>query len=79
MFERFKKFVNKAIEKQNKNNLMEWPLEDVKGLFEIEDHNKWLKYNAMNEKQIENSLSFEKNINSLIKNLYVPSYQQENV
>lgn len=79
MLERFRKLVDNAIKKQGKNNLMEWPLEDVQGLFEMKHVNDWLKYNAMNENQIRNTINCEIHLNEIIKNLYVPSYQQENV
>ena len=79
MLEKLKEIVNNAVKKQDENNLIDWPLEDVQGLFGMKHVNDWLKFNAMNERQIENALSFEKHLNNLIKNLYVPDYQSENV
>ena len=80
MLERFKNIVNKAINKQGKKDiLLDWGLSDVQGVFGMKYVNDWLKYNAMNEKQLNNALSFEQHINQLIEKLYVPSYQQKNV
>lgn len=79
MLENLKQKINKAIEKQDKVHLMTWKPDSIEGLFNMKYLNDWLKYSAMNEQQLENALSFEKHINDLMKNLYVPSYEQENV
>lgn len=78
MLERFESFVNSAIEKQEKH-LMLLDVDVVQGYFEMQDVNKWLKFNAVTEEQIENANRFEEHLQSLIKKLYVPDYQLENV
>lgn len=78
MLERFENFVNSAIEKQNEH-LMLFDLDVVQGYFEMQDVNKWLKFNAMTEEQEENANSFEEHLQSIIKKLYVPDYQLENI
>ena len=79
MLEKLRDVVNNLLCKQDKVYLMNWKLSSVEGLFEMKYLNDWLKYSSMNEQQLENALSFEKHMNDLMKNLYVPSYQQENV
>ena len=79
MLENLKQKVNEAIEKQDKRYLITWKPDSIEGLFEMKYLNDCLKYNAMNEQQLENAIKFENYFNELIKNLYVPSYEQENV
>ena len=79
MLENLKQIISKAVEKQDKTYLMTWKTDDIEGLFNVKYLNDWLKYNAMNEQQLENATRFENYFNDLIKNLYVPSYEQENV
>lgn len=79
MLDKLKQKINKAIEKQDKTYLMTWKPDSIESLFNMKYLNDWLKYNAMNEQQLKNALNFEKHINELMKNLYVPSYEQENV
>ena len=75
------KFMKKLKEfKSNKDNeLMKFKLETVQGFFEMEDQNKWLKLNAITQNQVENAERFEEKIQSIMKKLYVPDYQSENV
>lgn len=75
------KFMKKLKEfKNNKDNeLMKFKLETVQGFFEMEDQNKWLKLNAITQNQVENAERFEEKIQSIMKKLYVPDYQSENV
>lgn len=75
MLEKLKEIVNKAVKKQDQQCLMTWKPDSIEGLFNMKYLNDWLKYNAMNEQQLENALNFEKHINELMKNLYVPSYE----
>lgn len=75
------KFMKKLKEfKNNKDNeLMKFKLETVQGFFEMQDLNKWLKFNAITQNQVENAERFEEQIQSIMKKLYVPDYQSENV
>lgn len=75
------KFMKKLKEfKSNKDNeLMKFKLKTVQGFFEMQDLNKWLKFNAITQNQVENANRFEEQIQSIMKKLYVPDYQSENV
>lgn len=78
MLERFTKKL-KEFKKNKDNELMKFKLETVQGFFEMEDLNKWLKFNAITQNQLNNAERFEEQIQSIIKKLYVPDYQSENV
>ena len=78
MLEKFKDFVSAAIEKQNEQ-LMTFNLDTVQGYFEMQDLNKMLKFNAISKEQIKRCNSFEEHFQNIIKNLYVPTLQTENV
>ena len=58
--------------------LQQMSLDYVQGLFEMQDINKWLRYNAMNVKQIKNVQHFEDNLQKLFEKLCIPVYQLEN-
>ena len=75
------KFMKKLKEfKNNKDNeLMKFKPETVQGFFEMQDLNKWLKFNAITKNQLDNAERFEEQIQSIMKKLYVPDYQSENV
>lgn len=78
MLEKFMKRLKEF--KSNKDNeLMKFKLETVQGFFEMQDHNKWLKLNSITQNQVENAEIFEEKIQSIMKKLYVPDYQSENV
>lgn len=81
MLEKYQKLLKEAKKKQTQNNNWFPPqmsLEFVQNLFEMLDVNKWLKFNATNEKQLEQIEKREKTITETLKMLCVPSYQQEN-
>ncbi len=78
MLERFQALLEKC-KKEQKDGLQEMSLEFVQGLFEMQDVNKWLTFNAVSENQIQNVQNFENNLQKVLKKLYVPSYQLENV
>ena len=59
--------------------LMKMSLESVQGIFEMQDMNKWLKFNAMNEKQVLNAQNFDVQLELILKKLYVPDYQSESI
>ena len=65
--------------KNKENELIKFDLKTVQQYFEMQDVNKWLKFNAMNKEQVERTNSFEKHLQDLLKKLYVPDYQSENV
>lgn len=75
------KFMKKLEELKNSkdNELMKFDLETVQGFFEMDDYNKKLKFNAITEEQYKRTEMFEKHIESILKKLYVPDYQSENV
>ena len=79
MLEKFQELLQKCKELQNEEPLMEMSLEFVQGLFEMQDVNKWLKYNAMNVKQLENVQKFENKLQKLLEKLYIPNCKLENV
>ena len=80
MLEKYQKLLSECREKQKiDNKRIHMSLEFVQGLFEMQDVNKWLTFNAMNENQIQNVQKFENHLQNLLKNLYVPDYQSENV
>ena len=78
MLEKFQKVLEQR-KKELEKGLMLFDLETVQGYFEMQDVNKWLKFNAMNEKQIISADIFEEHLQNVIKKLYVPDYQLENV
>lgn len=78
MWEKFMKVINE-FKKSKENELMRFDLETVQGFFEMQDHNKWLRFNAITQKQLETADRFEFQLNSIMKKLYVPNYQTENV
>ena len=78
MLEKFIEYVNNSINKQEEQ-LMQFKKETVEEYFELEDYNKWLKYNAMNEEQLKNAISYEKHLKEILEKLYVPNLQTENV
>lgn len=81
MLEKYQKMLKKAKEKQAQNNSWfppEMSLEFVQNLFEMLDVNKWLKFNATSEKQLEQIEKREKTITETLKKLCVPTYPIEN-
>lgn len=78
MLEKFQEILEKRKAEEEKG-LMLFDLNTVQGYFEMQDVNKWLKFNAITEEQVENANSFEGHLQSVIKKLYVPDYQLETV
>lgn len=78
MLEKFMKKL-KEFKNNKEQELMKFNLKTVQGFFEMEDQNKWLKFNAITKNQLESANRFEEEFNSIIKKLYVPDYQSENV
>lgn len=54
-------------------------LKFVQSIFEMEDANKFLKFNATTEEQLERVQKFENRMQIIKEKLYVPDYQSENV
>lgn len=77
MLEKFHKILDDLKKKQTKD-FIELDLKFVQNLFTMQDINKDLKLNAINEQQLERALSFEKTIDEQLKKLYVPNYQIQN-
>ena len=65
--------------KNKENELIKFDLETTQQYFKMQDVNKWIKFNAMNKEQVERANSFEKHLQDLLKKLYVPDHQSENV
>lgn len=61
------------------NELMTLDLDVVQGYFELQDINKMCRVSAETEEEIQTTNSCEEHFQNIIKKLYVPSYQQENV
>ena len=78
MLKRLQELLDK-IKSNLEEPLMKMSLESVQGIFEMQDMNKWLKFNAMNEKQVVNAQNFDVQLGSMLKKLYVPDYQSENI
>lgn len=77
MVEKFRKILDDLKKKQTKD-FIELDLKFVQNLFTMQDINKDLKLNAINEQQLERALSFEKTLDEQLKKLYVPNYQIQN-
>lgn len=78
MLERFQKMLEDLKTKKEKE-LMTFSLDTVQDYFEMQDVNKWLKFNAVTAEQVRQADRYEQNLQNLLKKLYVPSYQQETV
>ena len=76
MLEYYQNFIQKLKQKKPKEQMS---LKFVQELFEMEDLNKWLKFNAMTEEQVQRIRKFENGMEELEIILYVPDYQSENV
>ena len=80
MLEKYQALIKECKGKQEaKRKMHHMSLEFIQGLFEMQDVNKWLTFNAMNENQIQNVQKFENHLQNLLKKLYVPDYQSENI
>lgn len=66
MLKRFHELLNK-IKRNVEEPLMKMSLDSVQGIFEMQDMNKWLKFNAMNENQLENAQNFDIQLESILK------------
>lgn len=78
MLERFQKMLQ-DLKKKKENELMTFSLDTVQDYFKMQDVNKWLKFNAITAEQVRRADRYEQNLQSILKKLYVPSYQQETV
>lgn len=71
MLERFQKILE-DLKKNQDNELLPTTLETVEGYFNMEDINKWLKFNAMTPEQLGRVNDFESNLKKVFAQLYVP-------
>lgn len=78
MLEKFQEMLQR-LKKQKENELATFSLDTVQDYFKMQDVNKWLKFNAMNQEQLRQANRFEEHLQNLLKKLYVPDYQSENV
>lgn len=72
MLERFQAMIEELKQKQS-NELLPTTVETLEGYFEMEDKNKWLKFNAFTIEQINNAEKFENNLKKVFAKLYVPN------
>ena len=70
MLERFQKILE-DLKKNQDNELLPTTLETVEGYFNMEDINKWLKFNAMTPEQLGRVNDFESNLKKVFAQLYV--------
>lgn len=78
MLERFEEMLEK-LKAKKANELMTFSLETVIGYFEMQDINKFLKFNSITEEQFKRTSNIEQHIQDILKKLYVPDYQSKNV
>lgn len=78
MLERFQEMLEK-LKATKENELMTFSLETVIGYFEMQDVNKFLKFNSITKEQFKRTSNVEKHIQDTLKRLYVPDYQSKNV
>lgn len=78
MLEKFQEMLQR-LKKQKENELATFSLDTVQDYFKMQDVNKWLKLNAMNQEQLRQANRFEEHLQNLLKKLYIPDYQSENV
>lgn len=71
MLEKFQKMLEDLKKKQS-NELLPTTVETVEGYFNMEDWNKWLKFNAFTSEQLDRANAFEKNLKKVFAKLYVP-------
>lgn len=71
MLEKFQKMLEDLKKKQS-NELLPTTVETVEGYFNMEDWNKWLKFNAMTPEQLRRVEAFENNLKKVFAKLYVP-------
>lgn len=76
MLEKFQSMLRTFKKKDTK---MEMSLNSVQSLFNMLDMCKELKMHSITPTQVENMQSAEMHINYIIKKLYVPDYQSENI
>lgn len=72
MLEKYQSLIEKLKQKEQPS------LKFVQSIFEMEDINKFLKFNATTNEQIERVQRFEKHMQELKEKLCVPDYQLEN-
>lgn len=78
MLERYQKFLEKCKQKYKSNNkdMMNWDIQKVENLFNMQDDNKRLRFNAINQNQVEMTERYEEHIQTLLENIYVPDYNK---
>lgn len=76
MLEKYQTLLD-SIKKSNQKQHMS--SEFIQNVFEMQDVNRWLKFNSTTEEQVKRAERVEDNIQSLLKKLYVPQSQIANV
>lgn len=71
MLDKFQRMLEDLKKRQN-NELLPTTVEAVEGYFNMEDINKWLKFNAITPEQIGRVNAFENNLKKVFAQLYVP-------
>jgi len=80
MLEKYQSFLEKC-KKQYKcdsHEMMNWDIQKIEGLFNMQDTNKELRFNAINQNQVEIAERYEEHIQTLLENIYVPDYDKIN-
>lgn len=76
MLEKWQNLLKDLKIKKHKDHMS---LEFIQSVFEMQDVNKWLKFNATSKTQLERAQNVEATLQALMEKLYVPDYQSENV
>ena len=75
MLEKYQALIEKLKKCEEKQHLS---AEFIQNVFEMQDVNKWLKFNAITEAQLKRVEEVENSIQALLKKICVPNYQLEN-
>lgn len=78
MLEKYQNFLEKCKKKYkcNDKGLMNWDIQKIENLFNMQDTNKELRFNAINQNQVEMTERYEEHIQTLLENVYVPDYDK---
>ena len=76
MLEKYQMYLEKLKKCRDKQHMN---TEFIQNVFEMQDVNKWLKFNSTTDAQLKRVEEVENNIQSLLKKLYIPNLQSENV
>ena len=75
MLEKYQSLIEKLKKCEEKQHMS---AEFIQNVFEMQDVNKWLKFNAITDAQLKRVEEVENSIQALLKKICVPNYQLEN-